>query len=99
MVVKMSGLGVTATSVPLGDVARESVAPVVPIEAFVGGRKARMLSVELSRTEVGVFEVRFEVPQIAPDLHDLSVTVGGISLAAGRLIVTPHRRPRRKGAP
>jgi hypothetical protein len=88
MVLRMTGLGVTVTPAPLGDVPTGSIVPVAPVEVYVGGRKARLLSVELSRSEVGTFEVRFEVPEIAPDLHNLSLSIGGTSFAVGTLLVT-----------
>jgi hypothetical protein len=93
MLLRMTGLGVTVTPAPLGDVPDRPIVPVVPIQVFVGGRKAHLISVELSRTEVGTFEVRFEVPEIAPDLHDLSLSIDGSLISVGNLIVAPDLPP------
>jgi len=88
VVVRLTGLGVTSTPAPWGDVAESSMQVVAPVEAFVGGRTARILGAELSRTEVGVFEVRFEVPSIASDLHILNLRVVGTDVPLGSHFVT-----------
>jgi len=72
---------------PVGDVAKESLSPLAPVQAFVGGRRAPILAAELSRTEVGTVELRVQVPPIASDVHVLSVRVDGIDVSAGWITV------------
>ena len=88
LTLKLSGMGKMNREAPLGNIAKESLAPLTAFEVFVGGRKARLITAELSRSEVGIVEMRVEVPSIAPDLHLLSVRVAGIDLTAGSLKVT-----------
>ena len=87
LIVKLSGLGQTITPAPLGDVATIPIEPAVPIEAFVGGKKAKILSVELSATEVGFFNVHIQIPEIARDLHIVSVRAGGTLIPTGFVVV------------
>ncbi len=87
LIVKLSGLGQTTTPAPLGDVATIPIEPTVPIEAFVGGKKAKILSVELSATEVGIFNVHIQIPEIARDLHIVSIRAGGTLIATGFVVV------------
>jgi hypothetical protein len=71
----VSGLGRVAGEGPWGSLPAGSVSPVVPVQVFVGGRPARLVSAELSRTEVGVFAVTS---------GDAGVGVGGSLGDAGR---------------
>ena len=72
-----SGLGKTKQDAPWGDVATSLVQPAALIEAYVGGKPARILSAELSNVYVGYFEVRMEVPPIAPDFHVVNFRIDG----------------------
>jgi uncharacterized protein (TIGR03437 family) len=83
----LSGRGLLNGPAPWGDVAAETLSPAAPVEVFVGGRQAGLLSAELSRMEVGVVEVRAEVPWIASDTHPLSLRVAGVNVPAGLIVV------------
>lgn len=87
IIVRLSGLGQTTTPAPWGDVATIPIAPTVPIEAYVGGKNAKILGVELSATEVGIFNVHIQIPEIARDLHIVSVRAGGTLIATGFVVV------------
>ncbi len=87
LIVRLSGLGQTTIPAPWGDVATIPIEPAAPIEAFVGGKKAKILSVELSTTEVGIFNVHMQIPEIARDLHTVSIRAGGTLIATGFVTV------------
>jgi uncharacterized protein (TIGR03437 family) len=88
IIATLTGLGATDTPAPWGDVAATTIQPLARVEAFVGGRTAPVTSARLSRTEVGVFEVRFTVPPIASDLHLFNLRVGGVDVPLGAIVVT-----------
>lgn len=90
LLIRMTGSGEMAGAAPWGDVPGDSVVPKAPIAVFVGGRPARVLSAELSRSAVGVLEIKAEVPAIAPDSHMISVRVGNVDMyVAPLLVVSP----------
>jgi uncharacterized protein (TIGR03437 family) len=91
IVLLMTGLGATDTPAPLGDVPTMAIRPLVSLEAYVGGRSARVLSAELSSTDPGVVAVTLETPNIAPDRHPIVLRIGGIVTAGGAVQVLPRQ--------
>jgi uncharacterized protein (TIGR03437 family) len=87
LTLRLSGMGRMTPAAPVGDVPTQPVSPLAPIQAFIGGRRAAILAAELSPTEVGVLEVRVQVPPIAQDLHVLSLRVDGIDVSAGTITI------------
>jgi uncharacterized protein (TIGR03437 family) len=85
---RISGYGRTEPAAPLGDVPNEEapVRPVARMDAFIDGRRAEVVSAELSRTEVGVAVVRVRIPEIQPDDHLFVLRV-----AAGETFPAPLR--------
>lgn len=79
-IARLAGVGAMKTAAPLGDVAAgdEPVVPSAAIEAYLGGRRLEIVSAALSRTDVGIVEVRVRVPALAPGGHMLSFRVGGV---------------------
>ena len=69
IVVRLSGLGQYAQVPPWGDVASGSIVPNFKPKVYVGGRSAEILSFELSRSEVGIAELVFRVPDLPPDSY------------------------------
>jgi len=87
LTVRVGGYGRTIPEAPWGDVAHQPIRPAGAVYAYVGGRTAAIVSAELSAVEVAVMEVRLRVPEIAPDVHPLTVTVAGVALGEARLSV------------
>ncbi len=91
IVLLMNGLGATDTPAPLGDVPTTAIRPVASLEAFVGGRSARILSAELSSTDPGAVAITAEIPNIAPDVHPILFRIGGIVTYGGAVQVLPRQ--------
>ena len=91
IVLLMNGLGATDTPAPLGDVPTTAIRPMASLEAFVGGRPARILSAELSSTDPGVVAITAEIPNIAPDVHRILLRIGGIVTEGGAVQVLPRQ--------
>ncbi len=85
--VRLQGYGATDIPAPWGNVPDGPIHPLARIEAYVGGRTARVISAELSRTEVGVCEVQIEVPSIAPDYYPMNIRVDGEDISIGFVVV------------
>ncbi len=90
LTLNLTGLGATDVPAPLGDVATSVIRPLASLEAFVGGRSARILGAQLSSTAVGVFDITLEVPPLAPDLYMVSLKIAGTEIAAGSVAVTSN---------
>ncbi|MBL8212348.1 MAG: hypothetical protein JNK87_16655 [Bryobacterales bacterium] len=90
LTVLMSGLGATAAPAPVGDVPATAISPAAAVDVFIGGRRARRVSAELSSTDPGVMVVTFEMPEIAADVHGMVVRVGGASVSIGSVQVQPN---------
>ncbi len=90
VLIRLTGLGKVDGVGPWGEPATGPLAPLIPVEVFVGGRSALVKSVWLSRTEVGVVDVRVEVPGLAPDGYPISVLAGTTHLDGGTLVVSPE---------
>jgi uncharacterized protein (TIGR03437 family) len=76
---RISSYGLTEPAAPLGDVpdSETTVRPIAHMDAFIDGRRAGIVSAELSKTEVGVAIVRVRIPEIQPDDHLFILLVGG----------------------
>jgi uncharacterized protein (TIGR03437 family) len=87
LTLNFTGLGATDVPAPLGDVAASAIQPLARLEAFVGGRTARILSAQLSSTAVGMFDITLEVPPLAPDLYNVILKIDGTEIATGSIEV------------
>jgi uncharacterized protein (TIGR03437 family) len=87
----MTGLGATDIPAPQGDVPSMAIRPAAPLEAFIGGRSAHILSGELSSTDPGVTVITVEIPNIASDVHPIVLRIGGIISEAGGVRVLPKQ--------
>ncbi len=85
--VRLSGLGHLDGPAPWGDVASTDLTSNVPMQVFVGGRAAEIRGVRLSRTEVGIVELRFAVPDLGPDSHSINIRIAGIDYPAGTVLI------------
>jgi len=83
----LSGLGHLDGPAPWGDVASTDLTSNVPMQVFVGGRAAETRGVRLSRTEVGIVELRFAVPDLGPDSHSINLRIAGMDYPAGAVLI------------
>ena len=85
--VRLSGLGRLDGPAAAGDVASEPLNIRAALQAFVGGRLAAVRSATLSRTEVGVVEIRIQIPNLGPDGYNIHLRIAGQDYLAGYLTV------------
>lgn len=76
LALRLTGCGRLTGTAVAGQLIPEGLRPAARIEVFVGGRPARVVSMEPSRTEPGEMEVTVEVPALAPDSYEVGYRLG-----------------------
>lgn len=85
--IKLSGMGDLVEGIPTGEVPSHEVLSKQPVIAYVGGIPAQVIRAAMSRTDVGIFEVEIEVPNLSPDRHPIRLKIGEKTIEASSVDV------------
>jgi uncharacterized protein (TIGR03437 family) len=88
--VRITGQGAVTPPLAAGELPSPDTAvrPVLPVTAKIGGKPAKVISAEMSRSGIGVLDIWIETPTLYPGDHLVEVAVGyritgGVPLRVG----------------